>query len=87
MKYLVIWKPEAERKLDEIWAAAADPDRIVAAATELEGRLRLDPLSEGESRDGDWRIAFEPPLGIYFQVVEPQTVRVSYVIDTQKRNR
>lgn len=87
MKYLVLWAPEAERRLDDIWSASADPDRIFRSAMELESRLRVDPISEGESRDGDWRITFEPPLGIYFQIVEPETVLVSMVWDTEKHAR
>ena len=82
MKYLVIWKPRAEQRLEELWNSALDPDRILNAAIELARRLRADPDSEGESRDRGRRIAFEPPLGVYFRVIpESETVIVFQVWD------
>ena len=88
MKYLVLWSRESERSLESMWGAAPDRERVFNAAYELEGRLRKDPRSEGESReDFDRRITFEPPLGAYFRIVEPDTVIVSLVWDTERNKR
>jgi hypothetical protein len=60
--------------------AAADPEAIRLASNEVDRRLALDPLDQGESRGGDYRITFEDPLGVFFEVHRhPRTVSVQSV--------
>lgn len=73
------WPPDVEIVLLELWAMAKPSLRaqISAAINELERRLALDPLNEGESRIDGVRVTFERPLGIKFTVDNAsRTVRV-----------
>ena len=65
------WIAEAEQELAAIWLASSDRNAVPLAANELDQRLRVDPLHTGESRQSSVRrVAFEPPLGIEFEVIE-----------------
>lgn len=68
--FRVEWRADVQIVLLELWALAerALRSRISRAVIELERRLSIDPLNEGESRVGDVRITFEEPLGISFAV-------------------
>jgi plasmid stabilization system protein ParE len=80
MKYHVIWQPHAKDQLATIWNAAHDRRTVTAAADELDRLLADDSLDLGESRAGNDRIAFVPPLGATFRVDERRrTVRVGRV--------
>ncbi|MBA4067140.1 MAG: hypothetical protein C0501_26230 [Isosphaera sp.] len=68
MTFTVVWLPIALTMLADLWTVATDRAAITAASHRLDQRLAADPLNEGESRDGDERIAFEPPLQILFRV-------------------
>jgi hypothetical protein len=57
--------------LADIWLAAADRTAVTQASAWLEQRLALQPLVLGESRASSvQRVAFHPPLGIEFEVIE-----------------
>ncbi len=62
MRYMVLWTPTAERFLAEIWLDATDRNAVTQAAHALDQALRNDAHLCGESREGDLRILFEPPL-------------------------
>ncbi|HEY2414407.1 MAG TPA: hypothetical protein VGI40_19335 [Pirellulaceae bacterium] len=68
MKYTVVWKPEAERRLTELWMAASDPEGLADAANLIERELAVNPAAVGEQRIGSIRIVFVPPLGVHFRV-------------------
>jgi len=68
MTYTVIWRPEAERRLARIWLAAEDRAAAAHAADALDESLRRAPHAVGESRTAGTRIAFEPPLGILYEI-------------------
>jgi hypothetical protein len=70
MNFTVLWRPVAENKLADMWIN--DPDRaaIAAAADAIDHLLQVDPLGQGESREGDKRILFYPPLAVLYQVAE-----------------
>ena len=70
MKFTVIWKATAETQLAELWMTAADRKVIRAAADEIEAALRTDPVSFGESRDAETRVAVVAPLVVHFEVHE-----------------
>ncbi len=82
MKYTVVWQPTAERMLADIWNRAADRNAVAAAADRVDDLLARDPLALGESRDGPYRIVFETPLAIDFEVQATdrrvQVLRVRY---------
>lgn len=70
MKYTVLWLPDVERELTEIWLASADRDEISDATSRIESLLRLRPIKEGESRDMNQRILFVAPLAVTYEVRE-----------------
>ena len=71
MKWTVGWSPFALNQLAELWLAASDREAITQAVDEIDRQLRLDPLTQGESRTAGRRILFLPPLVVIFEVVEP----------------
>ena len=63
MKYAVIWIPEAETELAEIWLAATDRAVITNTTREIEFLLETNPLLVGESREENHvRVLFIAPL-------------------------
>jgi hypothetical protein len=71
MTWTVIWDPSAEARLIPLWMTAPDRAAVTRAANEIDARLRRDPLNEGESRSGPYRVLFVPPLGVSYKVSEP----------------
>ena len=70
MKYEVIWKSTAIAELAEIWNRADDRAAMTEAADELDESLQSQPFEVGESRFDNFRIAFQEPIGIIFEVIE-----------------
>jgi plasmid stabilization system protein ParE len=70
MKYTVTWRKSAENDLAEIWLAAHDRQAVTDAANLIDTSLRRNPLVCGESRLGNTRVMFVPPLVVYFDVYE-----------------
>lgn len=71
MKYQVTWGDRAESMLAAIWVASTDRTGVSRATAWLESRLSLSPLEVGESRTTSvQRVAFYPPIGIEFEVIE-----------------
>ena len=70
MKYTVVWRPSAERKLAEVWVNARSRQRISNAADAIDAMLSHRPLDVGESRFGKSRILVVPPLCVYYNVHE-----------------
>ncbi len=71
MRYEVIWLPIAETELTTIWLASSKRKAVTTAVAALDVRLSRAPLSLGESRDSSvHRVAFRPPIGIEFEVIE-----------------
>jgi hypothetical protein len=71
MRYTVVWRPDAEQRLADLWMAAPDRAVVTRAANRIDARLGNDPQLAGEAREGMTRILIEPPLAIYFDVSEP----------------
>lgn len=78
MKWTVLWRPRAERQLARIWLEVGDRQAVRAAADSLDGQLSQSPMSAGESRSGNVRVAFASPLGVELEVVEQD--RIVYVL-------
>jgi hypothetical protein len=68
MKYTVVWKPEAERRLVELWMQASDREQFANAANLIDRELAIAPDAVGEQRIGSIRVVVVPPVGIYFRV-------------------
>ena len=69
MRYTVLWTPDAEQDLAEIWMEASDRRGITAAANTIDASLTERPELLGESRDRNVRIAFTWPLAVEFEVL------------------
>ena len=82
MIYTVLWLPETEQELAKIWLQSNDQNRVAAAANEIDKILQHQPEELGESRDGERRIVFSPPLGVMF-VINKADKKV-YIINVWK---
>ena len=67
-RFTVNWRPLAEQRLADLWLKAADPDAITRASHKIETLLARDADSLGESREGNRRVWFTPPLAVVFSV-------------------
>jgi hypothetical protein len=78
MKFNVVWTPNAEERLAELWMSRPQLQReITAAANEVDERLQRNPLGQGESRAGSLRIMLVEPLIVDFEIVlDDQRVEV-----------
>ena len=74
MKYTVVWKQAAEDELARLWTETADRNAVRRAADYMEKLLAMRPLALGESRTGSMRIAFEAPLGMFYDVSEQDRI-------------
>ena len=70
----VVWTESALEELATLWLAAESSHReaITAAQAQIDHQLERDAAETGESRPGDRRIAFFPPLGVVFSVDDAQ---------------
>jgi hypothetical protein len=70
MSFQVEWLETALDELTSLWLQADAVQRraITQATHAIELKLGSDPLNEGESRPGDRRITFVPPLAVRFRV-------------------
>jgi hypothetical protein len=70
--HIVRWAKSARDELAAMWVDADSTGReaITAAAAEIDGLLKNKPGEVGESRAANRRIAFVPPLGLTFDVIE-----------------
>ena len=69
MKWTVIYRPDAADDLATIWLNSSNL-QAVTAANSVDIQLDTDPLSAGESREGNSRVLYEDPLVLYFDVDE-----------------
>jgi hypothetical protein len=82
MNYTVLWDPDAEQALADIWMNASDRGDVTAAADQIDRVLRIDPQQQGESRAQGRRVLLIAPLGVLFRVLEQdRIVRVIQVWD------
>jgi hypothetical protein len=68
--YHVLWRLSALNELAALWIGADSTlsEAITAATAAIDEDLRNSPDEVGESRPGNQRIAFVPPLGFTFSV-------------------
>ena len=70
MIFSVTWIPSAIQELAHLWNTAADRNAVAKAADKIDVLLRKDPQTVGESRAGTRRVVGEPPLVVFFNVLE-----------------
>jgi plasmid stabilization system protein ParE len=80
MKYTVIWRPDAEDELAELWLAGPDRTEIAQAADQIDVVLGQNPLTAGESRGGGERVFFERPLGVVYRVSQDDRTVVVWAV-------
>ena len=68
MRFTVVWKPQAERTLAELWLESAQRDELTRAAEEIESLVQKRPEFVGESRELGRRWLFVEPLGVDYSV-------------------
>ncbi len=74
MKFTVLWKPDAENKLIQLWMEFADRLAVRNAADEIDRLLANDPNEQGESRSGGVRILIVEPLAVFYAVREQDRI-------------
>jgi len=86
MKYTVLYVPEAEEQLAQLWLDTEDRAAFSLASNEIDRRLAANPLDEGKSRASGLRIFLVPPLGVIYRVSPPdKTVHVVEIWTFTKR--
>ena len=68
MRYTVVWKPDAEAELAQLWLEAENKDQLAAASDELERLLRDHDAARNAIGVGNWRVLAVSPLGVEFLV-------------------
>ena len=76
--YSVVCTAAADGELAALWITAKDRGAVSEAAAHIERALQVSPLDQGESREGNQRIMFVPPVGVRY-VVYPTQSRVVIV--------
>ena len=77
MKFTVVWKPQAERTLLELWLESSERKRLTQAAEEIESLVRQRPETVGEGRASGRRWLFVEPLGVDYSVsVQDRVVEI-----------
>jgi hypothetical protein len=85
VRYTVVWTTAGEQDLAALWLTAPDRAAVSSAANTIDALLANDPDQRGESRYDTVRILFVPPLGVDFDVQEPD--RIVYVLSAWLLNR
>lgn len=86
--YEIEWLDAALNELAAVWVGADSSTRgaIRSAVAAVETRLRRDPSSQGESREGDERVLFAEPLGLSVDIDNARrTVTVLHVWRVRRR--
>ena len=82
--YTVLWIEEAEEELAQLWLAD-DSNEVARVVNQINETLEKAPLDAGESRSGNERILFLPPLAVRFLVEEAkQEVSVTSIWSIRK---
>jgi mRNA-degrading endonuclease RelE of RelBE toxin-antitoxin system len=72
--YSVRWKRSALDQLTELWLDAENRAELNSAVDELDRLLGSSPHEVGESRTDVIRVAFCPPLGVFFYIDDANDV-------------
>jgi hypothetical protein len=69
MIFTVTWAAAAVQMLADIWNKSAARNALSVATNEIDAELRIDPDTVGNIRE--WT---HPPLGVEFEVIEPDRI-------------
>ncbi len=84
MRYTVLWSPEAEDQLAEIWLEAADRNAVTAVQATIDEELATDPESKGkEASEGLRRFKVEPLIVLFEIQLGDRSVKVTAVRRSQ----
>jgi hypothetical protein len=78
MKYQIIWLPDAEEELTQIWLEAVDKAAVTQAVYDIEQALKFNPLEHGESRGGTHRAISAGPVVVAYEPF-PDDLRVQII--------
>jgi len=70
MSYRLVWLPTARDAALQIILTRSNRAAIVGALDRLTGTLQQEGPAAGESREVDFRVAFDNPLAVKFSVDE-----------------
>lgn len=68
MRWTVVWLPQAEQELADIWTNSTDQSKVALATYEIETLLRFNPSGVGGSRDDGRRDIIRRPLGAVYKL-------------------
>jgi mRNA-degrading endonuclease RelE of RelBE toxin-antitoxin system len=74
MNYSVLWTPDAEARLVDLWLEADSRGAITAATNRIDADLGARPFDIGESREHNRRIHLMPPLGVIYRIDSNQRI-------------
>jgi hypothetical protein len=80
MIYTVIWQPDTENDLADEWLNAPDRAVVTQAANQIDAQLKADPYANSESRSGNSRVMFVPPLGVAYDVSDDDCLVIVAVL-------
>ena len=69
MNFQVVWTPDAEEQLADVWLDASDRNSLTEAAHRIELALRENPVDIGDELFGTVRTVAYGPLGVDFEVI------------------
>jgi hypothetical protein len=70
VSFRVIFRPQADRDLVDLWLESENQRAITEAVDRLVRQLESNPMQVGESRRAMRRIALDWPVGMEFEVNE-----------------
>ena len=80
MNYTVVWRQRAQAQLTAIWIRAANKEAIAGYSDQIDRILSRNPGDQGESRANGFRLWFNRPVSVLFQIDEPnRTVHVTAI--------
>ena len=86
MAWTILWLPDAEKELADVWVASNDRARVTLAADQIDKKLKRNPADAGESRSTGRRILIVPPLVATFRMlVDDRLVQVVNVREFRSR--
>jgi mRNA-degrading endonuclease RelE of RelBE toxin-antitoxin system len=80
IRYTVVWAPEPQNELAELWLVASDRAAVAQAADEIDDRLATSPISKGvELSEGLRRFRYAPLQVLYVVRTDDRVVEVTAV--------
>jgi hypothetical protein len=74
MIFTVTWAEAAVQALADIWNNSTNRTALTVATNEIDAELRIDPDTVGRTTVGTIREWIHPPLGVEFDVNEPDRI-------------